>query len=82
MKAFTGQRPTPDEFRRWRAYAMADFSRPGMVGPNKRAAKCRVCGTDLPAGEGVGYVEFLADGYRCCDRYVCHDCATSTTPNM
>ena len=82
MKALTEtRRPTIEQFRSWREKSMADF-RPGIVGTNKRRAACRVHGGEVKPGEGVGYVEFMTDGYRASDRYVCRACEIATRPTL
>ena len=81
MKAntLTG-RPTQAQFRQWRQGAMADFLGPTRNPTNRRQARCRICDVVLPAGQGIAYIEFMADGYRCRDRYVCHTCEEQTRP--
>jgi len=80
MKSFTiSGRPSPYQFRQWRSERYADFDS-GLVVANKRVARCRLCGKQLPKGEGIGYIELMNDGYRMNDKYVCVSCEQETKP--
>lgn len=58
---------------------MADFTT-DFGTTNRRKARCRVCGKTLPRGTAVKFIEFLNDGYRCHDAYVCGSCEKATRP--
>jgi len=66
-----------ERFRKLRDLRYADFDS-GFTGNNKSKAHCRVCFVELDRGEGIGYNEFMADGYRFQERYVCAFCQDVT----
>lgn len=47
---------------------------------NSRNARCRVCRVHLAPGKGLGYDEYMSDGYRFVRRYVCESCERATRP--
>lgn len=72
-------RMTVEKFRVLRDKAYADFNGP-VPRTNQRAARCRVCRKALKKGEGIGYFEFMEDGYRGNAKYVCHSCEEKSRP--
>jgi len=79
MQIPKASRMTPAAFRKLRDDGYADFAGP-VPATNERPAICRVCRARLSAGAGVGYFEFMSDGYRGNARYVCKACELATRP--
>jgi hypothetical protein len=65
-------------FHKMREAALADFTQRGDPPCNSRLARCRVCRATLGVGEGLGYDEYMTDGYRFTRRYVCASCEAAT----